>query len=120
MGEGRGSLLIAAFTLTSAAFVITIYYIAVGRSDSRERDAQVVGLELISTLAGSQRWPSLSPDGRLIAYVAKAAGTPQVSVRNLGGGNPIQITFGDLPAIRPLATKMVRFDADLVMLDNFQ
>jgi hypothetical protein len=76
MGEGRGSLLIAAFTLTSAAFVITaIYYIAVGRSDSgqRERDAQVVGLELISTLAGSQRWPSLSPDGRLIAYVAKAA-----------------------------------------------
>jgi hypothetical protein len=69
MGEGRASLLIAAFTLTSAAFVITaIYYIAVGRFDcgQRERDAQVVGLELISTLAGSQHWPSVSPDRRLI------------------------------------------------------
>jgi Tol biopolymer transport system component len=107
----------------SAAFVITaIYYIAVGRSDSgqRQRDAQVAGLELISTLVGSQRWPSLSPDDRLIAYVAEAAGTPQVWVRNLRGGNPSQITFGDLPAMRPLATKMVRFDADLMMLDNFR
>jgi Tol biopolymer transport system component len=97
------SFLIAALTLTSAAFVAAIYDLAVGRSDWGEpqRDPPVVGLELISTLPGSQRWPSLSPDGRLVAFVREAAGTPQVWVRKLGGENPIQITFGDLPAVRP-------------------
>jgi Tol biopolymer transport system component len=98
------SVLITALTLTTAVFVIAaIYYIAVGRSDSHkpQRDPPIGGLELISTLAGSQRWPSLSPDGRLLAFVAEAVGTPQVWVRNLDGGKPIQITFGDLPAVRP-------------------
>ena len=32
---------------------------------------------------------------------ATPAGTPQVWVKNLGSGVPIQITFGDLPALRP-------------------
>lgn len=98
------SFLIAALALTSAVFVTAaIYYVAAGRSDSSElqRHGSVAGLELISTLAGSQRWPSLSPDGRQVAFVREAAGTPQVWVRNLGGGNPIQITTGDLPAVRP-------------------
>jgi TolB protein len=80
-----------------------IYYVAAGRSDSSapQRHGSVAGLELVSTLAGSQRWPSLSPDGRQVAFVREAAGTPQVWVRNLGGGNPVQITTGDLPAVRP-------------------
>jgi WD40-like Beta Propeller Repeat len=101
---GPRSILIGALTLTSATFVIAaIYYMAVGRSESGEpqRDAPVLGLELIPTPTGSRRWPSVSPDGRLVAFVREAAGTPQVWVRNLGGGNPIQITFGDLPAVRP-------------------
>jgi Tol biopolymer transport system component len=98
------SILIAALTLTSVTFVIAAtYFLAAGRSGSGEprRDAPVLGLELISTRAGSQRWPSFSPDGRLIAFVRDVAGTPQVWVSNPGGGNPIQITFGDLPAVRP-------------------
>ena len=45
--------------------------------------------------------PALSPDGRMVAFVSDATGTPQVWVKNLGGGVPIQITFGDLPALRP-------------------
>ena len=71
------------------------------RSDRTQGKTPVAGLELISTFAGSHRWPSLSPDGRMVAFVSDAAGTPQVWVKNLGGGVPIQITFGDLPALRP-------------------
>ena len=71
------------------------------RPDRAQGNTPVAGLELISTFAGSHRWPSLSPDGRMVAFISDAAGTPQVWVKNLGGGVPIQITFGDLPAVRP-------------------
>ena len=93
-----------AFTLAAAVFVIgVISYLVASRfrSDRGQGNAPVAGLELISTFAGSHRWPSLSPDGRLVAFVSDATGTPQVWVKNLGGGVPIQITFGDLPALRP-------------------
>ena len=39
--------------------------------------------------------------GAWLTFISDAAGTPQVWVKNLGGGGPIQITFGDLPALRP-------------------
>ena len=65
------------------------------------QDAQVAGFELISTFAGSHRWPAFSPDGRMVAFVSDAGGTPQVWIKNLATGDPIQITFGDVPAVRP-------------------
>jgi Tol biopolymer transport system component len=101
--HARRSFLIAVLTLTLAAFVITAaHYAAVDTSDSGQRDAPVAGLELLSAPpAGSQRSPSVSPDGRLVAYIGEAAGTPQVWVRKLAGGDPMQITFGDVPAERP-------------------
>jgi Tol biopolymer transport system component len=98
------SLLTVALTLAAAAFVIgAISYLLASRShpDGAKGNTRVAGLELISTFAGSHRWPSLSPDGRMVAFVSDAAGTAQVWVKNLGGGNPIQITFGGLPAVRP-------------------
>ena len=67
----------------------------------RARSVHVAALELISSFAGSHRWPALSPDGRRVAFVSDAAGTPQVWVKNLSSGDPIQITFGDRPAVRP-------------------
>jgi Tol biopolymer transport system component len=65
------------------------------------RDFQVAGLELISTFAGSHRWPALSPDGRMVAFVSDAGGTPQIWIKNLAAGDPVQITFGQLAAFRP-------------------
>jgi Tol biopolymer transport system component len=61
----------------------------------------VAGLELISTSAGSHRWPTLSPDGRAVAFISDAGGTPQVWIKNLVTGDPVQLTFGDIPASRP-------------------
>jgi len=82
-----------------AAFVC----IAVGSYILRgtEPAAPVANLELISTFPGTHRWPSFSPDGRMVAFVSDAGGTPQVWVKNLAGGEPIQVTFGESPAVRP-------------------
>ena len=55
----------------------------------------------MSTFSGSHRWPSLSPDGRWLAFVSDAGGTPQVWIKNLATGEPVQLTFDDSPASRP-------------------
>ena len=93
--------MIVAVTLVAAVVLIgSIAYLAARRSRPARSgpDAQVAGLELISTFSGSHRWPSLSPDGRMVAFVSDAGGTPQVWIKNLATGDPIQITFGDVPA----------------------
>ena len=82
------SFLTVALTLAAAVVVIgVISYLVASRfhSDRGQGKTPVAGLELISTFAGSHRWPSLSPDGRMVAFVSDAAGTPQVWVKNLGG-----------------------------------
>src|SRR4029078_1339452 len=102
--SARRSHLTVALTLAAAVLVIgVISYLVVSRfrSDRGQRNTPGAGLELISTFAGSHRWPSLSPDGRMVAFVSDATGTSQVWVKNLEGGDPIQITFGDRPALRP-------------------
>ncbi|HEV8237924.1 MAG TPA: protein kinase [Thermoanaerobaculia bacterium] len=49
--------------------------------------------ELLSTFAGSHRQPTLSPDGRRLAFVTEdGAGVPQIFVATLGGGAPRQLT----------------------------
>jgi Tol biopolymer transport system component len=37
----------------------------------------------------------------MVAFVSDAGGTPQVWVKSLASGDPIQVTFGELPAVRP-------------------
>jgi Tol biopolymer transport system component len=78
------------------------YLVARGsRPEKSGQDAPVVSLELISTFSGSHRWPSLSADGRMVAFVSEAGGTPQVWIKNLATGDPVQLTVGDIPASRP-------------------
>lgn len=57
---------------------------------------------LISTFSGSHRAASFSPDGRMIAFIDAANGTsPQVWVKDLSEGAPLQITSGEDAADRP-------------------
>jgi Tol biopolymer transport system component len=95
--------ILAASLMTTAALVAAIAYLPSRRSgDTRsEQDARVAGLELFSTFPGSHRSPAVSPDGRSVAFISETGGTPQVWIKNLATGDPVQITFGDLPAVRP-------------------
>ena len=80
---------------------------------------QATNLRLISTFSGEHWGASFSPDGNLIAFLKEADGIPQVWVKNLAEGDPIQITSGDVPAGRlvwsPLNDRIVfsRFRAGL-------
>jgi serine/threonine protein kinase/WD40 repeat protein len=56
---------------------------------------------LLSTFPGSHRSPSLSPDGRMVAYIDEAGGAAQVFVKYLDEGEPLQITSGPDAAARP-------------------
>ena len=58
-------------------------------------------LELVSSLPGLHRSPSLSPDGRTVAFISDRSGTSQVWIKTLGGGDPLQLTFHERPASRP-------------------
>ncbi len=55
-------------------------------------------LRLISTFSGEHWGATFSPDGNFIAFLREVDGNPQVWVKNLAGGDPIQITSGDVPA----------------------
>jgi len=56
---------------------------------------------LVSSFPGSHRAASFSPDGSMVAFIEEAGGVPQVWVKSLAEGPPLQITSGHIPAERP-------------------
>ncbi len=58
-------------------------------------------LTLATDYPGSHSEPTLSPEGRMLAYVSDVTGTPQIWVKNLQRGDPIQITHGPYAATAP-------------------
>ena len=98
------SRLVVTVGLAGAVLLIGSLFYLLGRGPLPDRsghDTNLASLELISTFSGSHRWPSLSPDGRRLAFVSDAGGTPQIWIKNLATGDPVQLTFGDVPASRP-------------------
>ncbi len=83
------------------------------------RSLQATDLRLISTFSGEHWGAGFSPDGNFVAFLKEVEGIPQVWVKNLAEGDPIQITFGDVPVRRlvwsPLNDRIVfsRFRAGL-------
>src|SRR4029453_12439485 len=60
---------------------------------------------------GIESYPSLSPDGKLLAYVSRAAGNDDIYVLRVGGKNPINLTKDDPgddtePAFSPDGTQI--------------
>ena len=56
----------------------------------------------VTDYPGSHSEPALSPNGRMMAYISDVSGTPQIWVKNLQRGDPIQITDGPY-AVRSLS-----------------
>jgi serine/threonine protein kinase len=69
----------------------------------RDRPLVATRQRPVTDYRGSHGFASLSPDARMVAFSSESAPeTPdQIWVKNLGQGDPIQITFGDVRAIRP-------------------
>jgi Tol biopolymer transport system component/predicted Ser/Thr protein kinase len=93
-GRGRRVAIAAAGLALAAALA---WFLVHGRPPVRPFPR----VHLLSTFPGSHRAPSLSPDGRMVAFVETARGVPQIWLKHLGEGEPIQLTTGDVPAARP-------------------
>ena len=73
-----------------------------GAAAASRPPARPLQFELVSTFPGSHRQPTFSPDGRSIAFISDDAQLrPQVFVKRLGGGDPVQLTSVDPGAHRP-------------------
>jgi len=49
-------------------------------------------LTQLTSYSGAERSPAISPDGRSFAFVSEKGGAPDIWVRQVSGGEPIQIT----------------------------
>jgi serine/threonine protein kinase len=72
--------------LASAAALLALAALLGPRVFPRRRAP--VQFRLVSTFPGSHRSPSLSPDGRMMAFIDAARETPEVWVKPLGEGDP--------------------------------
>ncbi len=75
------------FAAAGAALLLS----APARAQDRDVAATVAALARIQSATS----PTLSPDGRRVAYLSNASGSPQIWVRAVGGGAARQVT--DLP-----------------------
>ena len=62
--------------------------------ETSERAMRVRPVEFrrLTDRAGMNEWPAISPDGKMVAYVALTNGRRQIWVQLLSGGAPLQIT----------------------------
>ena len=85
--------------LVGAALLLAVLVVFLG---GRDHGAPVHAHQLVSTFPGAHRSGSLSPDGAFIAFIqSDGQGIPQVWVKSLDSGEPVQITHGEAEASRP-------------------
>ena len=94
--SGKRWVLTATAMLAVALLVAAFFWLRVPA-----RPPELTAQRLISTFSGSHRSPSFSPDGSMIVFVNTVNGVPQIWIKNLAQGDPVQITSGDVPAARP-------------------
>lgn len=82
------------------------------------QNAPLTQQRLVSTFAGSHTAASFSPNGERIAFINEADGVPQVWIKNLSGGEPVQVTFGEERAERPRWSPVI--DNEIVYVRNLQ
>ena len=63
--------------------------------------ARNVQLQQLTDLVGMEESPAISPDGKTVAFVARAGGKRQIWLRLLAGGAPLQITRDDADHEQP-------------------
>jgi serine/threonine protein kinase len=62
---------------------------------SAPAEVKPVSFQRLTDLVGVNESPALSPDGRMVAYVATVEGRKQIWIRMLSGGAPLRVTHDD-------------------------
>ena len=80
---------------------------------------QPLTVRALTDAIGMEESPALSPDGKTVAFVARANGSRQIWLRLLAGGAPLQITRGALdhqePRWTPDSSSIVYFTPPSVL-----
>jgi eukaryotic-like serine/threonine-protein kinase len=69
-------------------------------AQTRERWGPV-DFRRLTDRVGMNEWPAISPDGKMVAYVAVADGRQQIWIQLLAGGTPLQLTRDDAEHSQP-------------------
>ena len=65
------------------------------RPRGRKPRQKSVSFQRLTDLVGVNESPALSPDGRMVAFVAPVDGRRQIWIRMLSGGAPLRVTHDD-------------------------
>lgn len=94
-------LLLGAVLLVTAALWVGRESTPVATTAGVLEEFENANLSLVTDYPGSHYQPDLSPNGRMIAFISDASGTPQVWIKNVQRGDPVQITDGEYAARSP-------------------
>jgi serine/threonine protein kinase/Tol biopolymer transport system component len=92
-------------------------YLAGSRNARPDATPASHGIRRITELPGLEEFPSISPDGRSVAFTSSVGGTRQILVRLLAGGPPLAVTKDPAdhqqPRWSPDGNTLVYFAADV-------
>jgi Tol biopolymer transport system component len=94
---GRGlAWLLGGVALATAGFAGWLLWVS-----PAEAPARSVQLQRLTDFVGMEESPAISPDGKRVAFVARAGNKRQIWQRLLSGGPPLQITRDDVDHEQP-------------------
>ena len=88
--------LLGGVALASASFAGWLLWVS-----PTEAPARSVQLQRLTDFVGMEESPAISPDGKTVAFVARAGSKRQIWLRLLAGGAPLQITRDDVDHEQP-------------------
>jgi Tol biopolymer transport system component len=88
--------LLAGIALASAGVAGWLLWTSPAQAPARD-----VQLQQLTDFVGMEESPALSPDGKTVAFVARAGGKRQIWIRLLAGGAPLQITRDEVDHEHP-------------------
>ena len=88
--------LLGGVALASAGFAGWLFWVS--PADAPARNVQ---LQRLTDFVGMEESPAISPDGKTVAFVARAGSKRQIWLRLLAGGAPLQITRDDVDHEQP-------------------
>ena len=81
-----------ALIVASAIVLLGLGYVLVKLFGSKTNNPPVISFQQLTFQSGPEFFPSLSPDGKSIAYAGRASGNWDVYLQNVSGGNSINLT----------------------------